>query len=126
MPKKIHTTDRAPAAVGPYSQAVSTGNMLFCSGQLPIDPATGQLVSGDIATRTHRIMANIEMIAEAAGTSLANTVKTTIFLTDLDEFKTMNEAYASHFPADQPARSTVQVVRLPLGANIEIEAVIAL
>lgn len=126
MTKKIHTTDKAPTAVGPYSQAVSAGNVLFCSGQLPIDPATGTFVKGDIGARTHQIIANIKAIAEAAGASLDNVVKTTVFLTDLNDFQAMNTAYAEHFPAGHPARSTVQVAALPLGSNIEIEAIISL
>jgi len=126
MTKKIHQTDMAPAALGPYSQAVSMGSLLFISGQLPIDPATGKMVEGDISARTHQVLANMQAIAEAAGASLEQVVKTTIFLTDLGDFQAMNSAYATHFPAAPPARSTVQVAALPLGSNIEIEAILCL
>jgi len=126
MPKKIHHTDKAPAAIGPYSQAVSAGNLLFISGQLPIDPETGKMVEADIATRTHRIIANIRAIAESAGAGLDQVVKTTIFLTDLADFQAMNTAYGEHFGSNCPARSTVQVAALPLGSTIEIEAILSL
>lgn len=126
MSKKIYHSDQAPAALGPYSQAVSAGNLLFISGQLPIDPATGTLVEGDIVVRTHRIIANIKAIAQAAGAGLDQVVKTTIFLTDLGDFQAMNSAYGEHFPVNPPARSTVQVAGLPLGSNIEIETVVSL
>jgi len=126
MTKKIHQTDKAPAALGPYSQAVSVGSLLFISGQLPIDPVSGKMIDGDIASRTHQVLANLKAIAEAAGASLDRIVKTTIFLTDLSDFQTMNSAYATHFPEAPPARSTVQVAALPLGSNIEIEAILSL
>lgn len=124
--KKAYSTDKAPAALGPYSQAVSAGNMLFISGQLPIDPATGQFVDGDITARTHMILKNLQAVAEEAGGSLDNIVKTTIFLTDLGDFQEMNSAYGEYFTESPPARSTVQVAALPLGSNIEIEAILAL
>ena len=126
MARQTFNTDKAPAALGPYSQAVSSGNLLFISGQLPIDPTTGTFVSGDIGARTHRVLENIRAIAEAAGGDLANIVKTTIFLTDLNDFKAVNAAYAEHFANEPPARSTVQVAALPLGSNIEIEAILSL
>lgn len=126
MSKKTYTTDMAPAALGPYSQAVAAGNLLFISGQLPIDPATGKFVEGDITARTHRIVANLRAIAAAAGGSLDNIVKTTIFLTDLNDFQAVNAAYGEHFATAPPARSTVQVAALPLGSNIEIEAILCL
>jgi 2-iminobutanoate/2-iminopropanoate deaminase len=126
MSKKTYSTDQAPAALGPYSQAVAAGNLLFISGQLPIDPATGKLVEGDISARTHRVVANIKAIAAAAGGSLDNIVKTTIFLTDLNDFQAVNAAYGEHFAAAPPARSTVQVAALPLGSNIEVEAILSL
>lgn len=126
MTKKIHQTDKAPAALGPYSQAVSVGNLLFISGQLPIDPVSGKMIDGDIATRTHQVLANLKAIAQAAGAGLDRIVKTTIFLTDLNDFQAMNSAYATHFPEGPPARSTVQVAALPLGSNIEIEAILSL
>ncbi|PID77631.1 MAG: reactive intermediate/imine deaminase [Deltaproteobacteria bacterium] len=126
MERNIISTNDAPGAIGPYSQAVIAGGLLFISGQLPIDPATGKMLTGDIASKTSRIMQNLQAIAEQAGTSLARAVKTTIFLTDLADFQEVNEAYGKYFPAEPPARSTVQVAALPLGSNIEIEAVIAL
>lgn len=124
--KKGIVTSQAPAAIGPYSQAVAIDGLVFISGQLPIDPATGQLVDAPIADRTRRIMRNIEAIAREAGGNLAGIVKTTIFLTDLADFQSVNSAYGEHFPETPPARSTVQVAALPLGSNIEIEAVLHL
>lgn len=126
MTKTTYTTDKAPAALGPYSQAVSSGSLLFISGQLPLDPATGKFVEGDIADRTHMILQNIKAIAEEAGCRLDNIVKTTIFLTDLNDFQAVNGAYGEYFPSEPPARSTVQVAALPLGSNIEIEAILSL
>lgn len=126
MAKKTFHTEQAPAALGPYSQAVAATNLLFISGQLPIDPATGKMVEGDITARTHRVVANLKAIAEAAGASLDNVVKTTIFLTDLGDFQAVNAAYATYFTTAPPARSTVQVAALPLGSNIEIEAILSL
>ena len=120
------STEKAPAAIGPYSQAVSAGNLLFISGQLPINPTTGAMLEGAIGAKTEQILKNAAAIAQVAGTSLANVVKTTIFLTDLADFKEMNEAYAKHFPKAPPARSTVQVTALPLGSNIEIECILAI
>lgn len=124
--KKAYRTEKAPAALGPYSQAVSVNGLLFVSGQLPIDPATGKMSKGDIGARTSQILSNIRAIAEAAGTTLDKAVKTTIFLTDLADFQAMNSVYATFFTAEPPARSTVQVAALPLGSTIEIEAVIEL
>lgn len=124
--KKCISTNQAPAAIGPYSQAVQAGNLLFVSGQLPINPQTGTLIDGDIASRTHQIMANIRAIAKAADADLIDIIKTTIFLTDLADFRTVNETYGQYFPTEPPARSTVQVAALPLGANIEIESIIFL
>lgn len=124
--KKCIATNQAPAAIGPYSQAVQAGNLLFVSGQLPINPQTGTLIDGDIASRTHQIMANIRAIAKAADAELGDIIKTTIFLTDLADFRTVNEAYGQYFPTEPPARSTVQVAALPLGANIEIESIFSL
>lgn len=126
MLKQTYSTDKAPAALGPYSQAVSSGNLLFISGQLPMDPATGKLVDGDISARTHRIIANLQAVAEAAGGSLQQIVKTTIFLTDLSDFQAVNAAYGEYFSTEPPARSTVQVAALPLGSNIEVEAILSL
>lgn len=126
MSKKTYNTDKAPAALGPYSQAVSSGDLLFISGQLPIDPETGKMIDGDIAARTRRILDNLQAVAEAAGANLQQTIKTTIFLTDLDDFQAVNAAYADYFSSEPPARSTVQVAALPLGSNIEVEAILSL
>ncbi len=123
MNKQTFSTDRAPAALGPYSQAAASENLVFLSGQLPLDPATGAMVQGDIAARTTQIMHNLKAVCEAAGTTLDNIVKTTIFLTDLKDFAVVNEAYGKFFTDNPPARSTIQVAALPLGSNIEIEAI---
>jgi 2-iminobutanoate/2-iminopropanoate deaminase len=121
--RKIIATTNAPAAVGPYSQGVQVGNMVFTAGQVPLVPATGKLVEGDVAAQTRQSMQNVAAVLEAAGTSLTNVVKTTIFVTDIGQFGTVNEVYGSFFQGDPPARSTVQVAALPLGAQVEIEAV---
>jgi 2-iminobutanoate/2-iminopropanoate deaminase len=123
MSIKQIATSKAPAALGPYSQGISTGNLVFISGQLPIDPATGKLLEASIGEQTNLIMRNIEAVAQEAGTSLKNIVKTTIFLTDLGNFQEVNAAYGSFFNEAPPARATVQVAALPLGASVEIEAV---
>lgn len=124
MTRTVITTSHAPAAIGPYSQGIATANLLFISGQLPIDPTTGKMIEGDITIKTGQILKNAAAIAQAAGTELGRTVKTTIFLTDLADFQTVNSAYASHFPEAPPARSTVQVAALPLGSTIEIEFIL--
>ena len=116
-------TDRAPQAIGPYSQAIVAGNMVFTAGQVPFDPATGQVVEGDIAVQTDRVLENIRAILEAAGTSLARVVKTTVFLADMNDFAAMNEVYARHFGDHRPARSTVQAARLPKDVGVEIEVI---
>lgn len=117
-------TDHAPAALGPYSQAIVTGNMVYTAGQTPIDPATGKLIDGTIEEQTHRVLQNIKSVLEAAGSSLAKVVKTTVFLTSMSDFAAMNGIYAQYFNTDAPpARSTIQVAGLPLGAMIEIETV---
>ena len=121
--KKIISTSEAPAAIGPYSQAVRSGNFLFCSGQIPLDPQSGQVVSGDIATQTRRVLDNITAVLKAEDLAFENIVKTTIFLTDLGDFQTVNEVYGSYFKQQPPARSTVQVAALPKGAKVEIEAI---
>jgi len=126
MTRKAISTKQAPAAIGPYSQAIAIEGLLFISGQLPINPADGQMVADDIGARTRQILQNVTAITEAAGTSLDQTVKTTIFLTDLADFQTVNAAYGNFFPEAPPARSTVQVAALPLGSNIEIEFIVAL
>ena len=119
-------TDKAPAAIGPYAQARIAGGLLFVSGQLPIDPATGAFAGPDAPTQAARSLTNIAAIAEAAGTSLSKAVKMTVYVTDLTQFKAVNEVYAAFFQAPFPARSTVEVSALPLGASVEIDAVIAL
>jgi 2-iminobutanoate/2-iminopropanoate deaminase len=123
--KKIISTNEAPAAIGPYSQAVRSGRFLFCSGQIPLDPKSGEIVSGDIATQTRRVLDNIAAILQVEGLTFDHVVKTTIFLTNLDDFQTVNDIYRSYFKQDPPARSTVQVSALPRGANLEIEVVAA-
>src|SRR5438067_6609948 len=123
--KKVVSTNDAPAAIGAYSQAVRTGSFLFCSGQIPLDPKSGQIVSGDIAAQTRRVLDNIAAVLRAEGLTFDNVVKTTIFLTDLGDFQTVNEVYSSYFKQDPPARSTVQVSALPKGAKIEVEAIAA-
>ena len=126
MPLEIVATDAAPKAIGPYSQAVvaPAGRLVFCSGQLAIDPQTGELVgAGDVRQETHRVMKNLEAVLRAAGTSLANVVKTTIYLVDLGNFAVVNEVYATYFTGSPPARATVQVAALPRGGQVEIDAV---
>lgn len=115
------TTDRAPAAIGPYSQGVRAGALVFFSGQIPLDPASGQLVAGGIAAQTERVMTNMEAALAAAGLGFEAVVKTTIYLTDLGDFATVNEIYGRRFGAIPPARATVQVAALPRGAAVEIE-----
>jgi 2-iminobutanoate/2-iminopropanoate deaminase len=122
-PRQIVHTTKAPAAVGPYSQAVRSGGFVFTSGQIPLDPATGQLVAGTIEDQTHRVIANLRAVLAAAGTTLGHAVKTTIFLTNLGDFAKVNAVYASYFTVEPPARSTVQVAALPLGASVEIEVI---
>ena len=123
MKREIITTDQAPAAVGPYSQAVRVADFVFTAGQIPLDPATGQIVEGGIEVQTRQALTNVSAVLQAAGTSLANVVKTTVFLADIGEFQAMNGVYAGFFGGAPPARSAVQVAALPLGARIEIEAV---
>lgn len=116
-------TDNAPKAIGPYSQAVKANGMVFASGQVPLDPATGQMVIGTIAEQTERIFKNLSAVLEAAGTSLDRVVKTTVFLADMNDFAEMNEAYAQFFTEVPPARSTVEVSRLPRDARVEIDVI---
>ena len=118
----IKPAGAAPAA-GPYSHAVRVGELLFCAGQIPADPATGQLVGGDIRAQTERVLQNVNIILQDQGLTPAHVVKTTVFMTNLAEFAAMNEVYGRHFRADPPARSTVQVAALPRGANVEIEVI---
>ncbi|MBL0375248.1 RidA family protein [Rhizobium sp. KVB221] len=120
------STDKAPAAIGPFSQAVKVGNLLFVSGQLPIDPATGNFNSEDPVDQMKQCLANIAEIAKASGTSITNTVKTTVLLTDLSRFADINAAYAQAFVAPYPARACYEVSALPKGAQVEVEAVIAI
>jgi 2-iminobutanoate/2-iminopropanoate deaminase len=119
-------TDQAPKAIGPYSQAIKAGTLLYCSGQIPLDPASGALVEGDIATQTRRVFANIDAILSAAGVSFDRVVKTTVFLADMNDFAAMNEVYATYFGSPAPARSTVAAAGLPKGARIEIEVIASL
>ena len=121
--KRIIATDAAPAAVGPYSQAVSAGALLFCAGQIPLDPASGALVAGDISAQTTRVLENVAAVLRANGMTFADVVKSTVFMTDLSEFAAMNAVYAKFFTEPFPARSTVQVAALPKGASVEIEVV---
>jgi 2-iminobutanoate/2-iminopropanoate deaminase len=118
-------TDRAPRplAGAPYSQAIASRGLVFCSGQVPLDPETQQPVDGGVAEQTARVLDNLKGVLEAAGSSLADIVKTTVFLIDLDDFAAMNEVYATYFPSEPPARSTVEVSKLPAGARVEIEAI---
>ncbi|NOZ28284.1 MAG: RidA family protein [Chloroflexi bacterium] len=122
MEREIIATDRAPAAVGPYSQAVRVGDFVFTAGQIGIDPATGKLREG-LEAQTRQILDNLQAVLEAAGSGLEHVIKTTIFLTDIADFAAVNAVYATAFPERPPARSTVQVAALPLGALVEIEAV---
>lgn len=123
MPKHAVQTPDAPAAIGPYSQAMVSGDLVFTSGQIPLDPATQQLVTGDIKVMTDRVMRNLEAVLQAAGCSFADVVKSTIFLADLADFAAVNEVYGRRFPNNPPARSTVQVAALPKGARVEIELI---
>jgi len=116
-------TDQAPAAIGPYSQAIVANGFLFISGQTPLDPATGQLIEGDLAAQTNRVLDNLGAILQAAGASFADIVKTTVFLHDMADFAAMNAVYAQRFPTAPPARSTVGNLNLPRGAQVEIEAI---
>ena len=121
--KKIISTSDAPAAIGPYSQAIRSGNFIFCSGQIPLDPKSGEMVTDDIGAQTRRVLDNISGLLKSEGLSLGDVVKTTIFLTDLGNFQIVNEIYGSYFNNQPPARSTVQVSALPKGAKIEIEVI---
>jgi 2-iminobutanoate/2-iminopropanoate deaminase len=119
-------THRGPKAIGPYSQAIKANGLVFLSGQIALDPGTQQMVAGDIALQTERVLENLKGIAEAAGSSLSRAVKTTVYLVDLADFAAMNEVYARYFPERPPARSTVQVARLPRDARVEIDLIAAL
>lgn len=119
----VVATDEAPRAIGPYSQAIKTGNLIFTAGQIPLDPATMKLVEGDITVQTEQVMRNLEAVLTAAGSSFSRVVKTTCFLADLNDFPAFNDVYARSFGEAPPARSTVQVARLPVGALVEVECI---
>ena len=121
--KKIISTTDAPAAIGPYSQAVRAGSFIFCAGQVPLDPRTGQILSEDIQEQTRRVLDSVTAILKAEGLTMANVVKTTVFLADFGDFQKMNEVYATYFSSNPPARSTVGVSTLPKNAKVEIEAI---
>ncbi len=122
MSKEVIFTEKAPKAIGPYSQAIKSGNLLFISGQVPVNPTTGEL-TGDIKIQTRQVLENLKSILLAAGASTIDIVKTTVFLKNLDDFNIMNEVYREYFPNNAPARSTIEVIRIPRGALIEIEAI---
>jgi len=120
---QVISTEKAPGAIGPYSQAIKAGNMIFCSGQIPIDPVTGEFVSQDVIEQTEQVFKNLIAVLEAAGADLSNVVKTTVFLADMGEFAAMNDVYARYFIDNKPARATVQAARLPRDARVEIECI---
>ncbi|MCX6967960.1 MAG: RidA family protein [Verrucomicrobia bacterium] len=121
--KKVIATSEAPKAVGPYSQAVAVGNFLFCAGQIPLDPATGELIEGDVTAQAERVLQNVQGVLAANGMTFANVVKSTVFMVDLANFGAMNAVYAKYFSEPFPARSTIQVAALPKGAQVEIEVI---
>ena len=121
--KKIYSTEHAPAAIGPYSQAVDTGDLVFLAGQTPIDPATGKLVEGDVSEQAYQALTNIKAVLAAADLEMRHVVKATVFLTTMDDFQAVNKVYGEFFPEDPPARSAVAVSALPMGCNVEIEVI---
>jgi 2-iminobutanoate/2-iminopropanoate deaminase len=123
MGKRVIHTDKVPKAIGPYSQAIQAGNFLFLSGQIPLDPKTGELLKGDIRKQTQQVLENIKGVLESQGLGMENVVKATLFLKDIENFNQVNEVYATYFPSSPPARSTVEVAKLPRDADIEIEAI---
>ncbi len=123
MNKEIVSTDNAPGAIGPYSQAIKAGGMVFCSGQIPIDPSTGNFVSDVVSEQTEQVLKNLSEVLKAAGTSLDDVVKTTVFLADMNDFAEMNEVYSQFFSDNKPARATVQAARLPRDAKVEIDCI---
>lgn len=123
MSLEIVSTQNAPAAIGPYSQAVKIGNLVYTSGQIPLDPASGDLVQGGIVEQTHQVLKNLRAVVEASGSNLSAVVKTTIFLKDMADFATVNEIYGEYFKSPYPARSCVQVAKLPRDVSVEIEAI---
>ena len=122
MPTAIHT-DSAPKAIGPYSQAIAIDKLVFCSGQIPIDPATGNLIEGNVEAQTHRVLKNLSAVLQAAGTDLQHVGKTTVFLQSMNDFAAMNAVYGTYFSQTPPARSTIEVAKLPKGAQVEIDAI---
>lgn len=120
---EVVSTESAPGAIGPYSQAIKSNGMVYCSGQIPIDPATGQFVSDDVAEQTEQVFRNLKAVLNAAGTGLENVVKTTVFLADMNDFAAMNDVYAKFFTENKPARATVQAARLPRDARVEIDCI---
>jgi len=122
--KEIIATEKGPKAIGPYSQAVKANGFIFTAGQIPFDPATGQLIEGDIARQTARVLENLKAIVEAAGSSLDRAVKATVYLKDMNDFAAMNEVYARYFPKEPPARSTVEAARLPRDVRVEIDLIV--
>ncbi len=124
--REIVSTEQAPRAIGPYSQAIRAGNLLFCSGQIPIDPSTGEFVSGGVAEQTEQVLRNLSAVLTASQSSLNQVVKTTVFLADMDDFTAMNEVYGRFFGENPPARSTVEAARLPRDAKVEIDAIAVL
>ena len=121
--REIISTDNAPGAIGPYSQAIKTNGIVYCSGQIPIDPVTGEFVSNDVTEQTEQVLKNLSAVLKAAGSSLGNVVKTTVFLADMSDFAAMNEVYGRFFSENKPARATVQAARLPRDAKVEIECI---
>jgi 2-iminobutanoate/2-iminopropanoate deaminase len=121
--RQVIATPSAPKAIGPYSQAIRAAGLLYLSGQVPLDPATGQMVEGDMAKQTARVLDNLKAVLEAAGSSLERVVKTTVYLKDMNDFPAMNEAYKAYFPNDPPARSTIEAARLPRDARIEMDLI---
>jgi 2-iminobutanoate/2-iminopropanoate deaminase len=123
MKNEIISTEKAPGAIGPYSQAIKAGNMIFCSGQIPIDVATGEFVSEGVAEQTEQVLKNLAAVLDAAGATLNSVVKTSVFLADMNDFAAMNEVYGRYFSENKPARATVQAARLPRDARVEIECI---
>ena len=123
MTKEIISAADAPKAIGPYSQAIRAGDFIFCSGQIPMDPGSGELITGDIGSQTERVLQNLRAVLQAAGADLGHVVKCTVFLASMDDFTAMNEVYGRFFSEDPPARAAVEVSRLPKGVGVEIEAV---
>jgi len=123
MKNEIISTEKAPGAIGPYSQAIKAGNMIFCSGQIPIDVATGEFVSEGVAEQTEQVLKNLAAVLDAAGATLNNVVKTSVFLADMNDFAAMNEVYGRYFSENKPARATVEAARLPRDARVEIECI---